>query len=145
MSTPIQAADPASKVAYTFTDVGALHAAIATYSYIPLRADGTPFEVQFLQEYGGYVLDGAPMNVWMDGVWLEGQREAMEPYWSSGQVKRPPEAILNAGVQAMPADIAARTKAYQAAQTGGGLFGLDISTWVTVGVGLAAIWWISKR
>jgi hypothetical protein len=141
--TPIQAADPASKTAYTFTDVGALHNAIATYGYIPLRADGSPAEVQFLQEYGGYVMDGAPLNVWMNGVWLEGQKEAMEPFWTSGQVRRPTTNIMNAGVAPMPPEVAAQTKAYQAAQ--GGLFGMDIGTLVAVGAGLAAIWWISRK
>jgi hypothetical protein len=143
--TPIQAADPASKTIYTFTDVGALHNAIKEYHYIPLRADGSPFEVQYLQEYDGYLLDGAPLNVWMDGVWLEGQKEALASYWNSGQVRQPPANILQAGAVPMPPEVAERTAAARAAATGGGLFGMDTGTLLALGAGVAAIWWISRR
>lgn len=140
----VQAADPASKTIYTFTDVGALHNAIKMYGYIPVHADGSPFKTQYLQEYDGYVIDGAPLNVWIDGVWLEGQREAMEPLWSSGQVPRPPANILNAGAVPMPPEVQQRTAAYQAAHAGG-LFGMDTGTLVAVGAGVLALVWLSRR
>ena len=142
---PVQAADPASKTIYTFTDVGALHNAIKEYGYIPVHADGSPFETQYLQEYDGYLLDGAPINVWMDGEWMEGQREALEPYWASGQIRKPPAAILSAGVVPMPPEVQQRTAAAQAAATGGGLFGMDTGTLVAIGAAGLAVWWISRR
>ena len=144
MSQPIQAADPASKTIFTFTDVGALHNAIKLYGYIPLRPDGSPYVTQYLQEYDGYILDGAPLNVWMDGTWLDGQREALQPYWNSGAIQRPAANVLNLGVVAMPPEVAQRTAAAKAAATGGGLFGMDTGTLLAVGAGLVAILWLSK-
>lgn len=140
----IQAADPASKTIYTFTDVGALHNAIKMYGYIPLRPDGSPYETQYLQAYDGYLLDGAPLNVWMDGVWLEGQKEALQPFWASGQVRQPPANIANAGAVPMPPEIKEQTAAYQRTLNTG-LFGMDTGTLVTIGAGVAAIWWLSRR
>lgn len=139
----VQAADPASKTIYTFTDTGALHNAIKVYGYIPVHADGTPMDTVYLKEYDGYILDGAPINVWIDGVWLEGQKEAMEAYWTSGQVRRPPADILNAGAIPMPAEVKAQTEAYQRTQAG--FLGMDTGTLLAIGAGIAAIWWISKR
>lgn len=143
MSTVI-ASDPASHTNYTFTDVGALHNAIKEYGYIPLRADGSPYNIQYLQEYDGYLLDGAPLNVWINGTWLEGQQEALVPYWNSGKVPRPPANVLQETVEPMPPDVAERTAAAQAAAKGGGLFGLDQGTLIAVGVGLVAILWLSQ-
>ncbi len=143
--TPVHAADPASKQIYTFTDVGALHNAIKIYQYIPVHEDGSPFNTQYLQEYDGYVLDGAPINVWLDGVWLEGQKEAMAPYWASGQIQKPPANILNAGAVPMPPDVQERTAAAQAAAHSGGIFGMDTGTVVAVAAAGLAVWWISRR
>lgn len=143
--TPMTAADPASKTVYTFTDVGALHNAIKQYHYIPLRPDGTPAETQYLQEYDGYIVDGAPLNVWINGAWLDGQKEALEPYWNSGQVRRPAPAILNLGSTPMPVEVQERTAAAQAAaHASGGLFGMDTGTLVALGAGVVAIWWLSQ-
>ena len=135
----VQAADPASKTIYTFTDTGALHNAIKLYGYIPVHPDGTPMQTVYLQEYDGYVLDGAPVNVWIDGVWLEGQKEALANYWNSGQVMRPPADIANAGAVPMPAEVAERTAAYQST------LGMNTGTLLAIGAGVAAIWWISRR
>jgi len=135
----IQAADPASKTIYTFTDTGALHNAIKLYGYIPVHPDGTPFSTVYLKEYDGYILDGAPINVWIDGVWLEGQKEALQPYWNSGQIPLPPANLSNAGSVPMPAEVKERTEAYR--QT----LGMDTGTLLAIGAGVAAIWWISKR
>lgn len=143
MSGVLQAADPASKVAYTFTNVDALAHAIQDYGFIPLRTDGSVANTQFLKEYGGYLIDGAPINVWIDGVWLEGQKEAMAPYWNNGSVPRPPDAILNAPIEGMPPELAAQTAAYQAKQSG--IFGMDTGTLLVLGTGIMAIWWIGSR
>ena len=143
--TPITAVDPASKVAYTFTDTGSLHNAIKTLGYIPLRKDGSPFNVQYLQQYDGYVLDGAPLNVWIDGVWLDGQKEALQPLWASGQVPQPPANVLNITVAPMPAQVAAQTAAYQQTlNAGGGFLGMDTGTLVAVGAGLLGIVLLSR-
>lgn len=144
MSQPIQAADPASKTIYTFTDVGALHNAIKLYNYIPLRPDGSPYVTQYLQEYDGYILDGAPLNVWMDGTWLEGQQAALEPYWANGTIQRPAANVLQVGTVAMPPEVAERTAAAKAAATGGGILGMDTGTLLAVGAGLVALLWLSK-
>lgn len=144
MMTPVTAVDPASKVAYTFTDTGALHNAIKTLGYIPLRRDGSPFQTQYLQQYDGYVLDGAPLNVWIDGVWLDGQKEALQPLWASGEVPQPPANVLNVSVAPMPPEVAAQTAAYQETLTqGAGFFGMDTGTLVAVGAGLLAITMLS--
>lgn len=144
MSTSVQAADPASKTVYTFTDVGALHNAIKEYHYIPLRVDGSPFETQYLQEYDGYVLDGAPLNVWMDGQWLEGQQEAMQSYWASGQVRRPPADVLNLQAVPMDPETQARTEAARTAATGGGFLGMDTQTLLMIGLGVGALFFLGK-
>lgn len=143
MSTVI-ASDPASHTNYTFTDVGALHNAIKEYGYVPLRADGTPYNTQYLQEYDGYLLDGAPLNVWINGAWLEGQQEALKPYWESGKIPRPPAAVLQTAVEPMPPEVAERTAAAQAAAHSTGFLGLDTGTLLAVGAGLVAILWLSK-
>jgi hypothetical protein len=139
---PVQAVDPNSKTTYTFTDVGALHNAIKLYNYIPVHTDGTPFKTQYLQEVDGYVLDGAPINVWMEGVWLTGQKDILQKYWAAGSVPQPPANVMNAGEVPMPAQVQAQTAAYQAMQ--GGLFGMDTGTLVAVGVGVLAIFWLSS-
>jgi hypothetical protein len=99
--TPIQAADPASKTAYTFTDPQALHDAIRVYLFIPLRPDGSPFQTQFIEALNTYVLDGVPLHVWIDGVWGRGEHETLEPYWNSGAVPRPSANMLNIGFAPM--------------------------------------------
>jgi len=143
MNQPINAIDPASKIAYTFIEIGALHNAIKDYGFIPIRSDGTPMTVVYLKEYDGYILDGAPINVWMTGEWLEGQQEALMPFWNSGQIQKPTGHALTAPVVPMPPEVKAQTEAYQKGQTG--LFGMDQGTLLTLGAGLAAIWWISRR
>lgn len=122
--TPVSASDPVSKVAYPFTDVGQLNDAIKG-GWIPLRPDGTPYKVQsFL---GGYLMDGAPLNVWLGLPWYAGQQEALLPYWQNGQIPTPPAAILGVQVQPMPADVAANFATYQAQQAD--IFGLPWWAW----------------
>lgn len=111
---PIAAMDPVTKVVYTFTDVGQLHAAIQQFNYIPIHSDGTAFKVQSFE--GGYLLDGAPINVWMGLGWYAGQMEALQPYWQSGQIPIPNTSVLGQKVVPMPADVAANFQAYQQSQ-----------------------------
>lgn len=129
----IAAADPASKVAYTFTDVGKLHDAIKSYGYIPLRQDGSQYVVQEFE--GGYLLDGAPINVYIDGEWFQGQQEALASYWAAGTVPKPPNSILGLPVVPMPTDVAANQAAYVASQSSSlGLGSLALPA--AVGLGL---------
>lgn len=63
----------------------------------PFRPDGTPFSVrEFL---GGYLLDGLPINVWVLGTWIEGQKEALQPEWTAGRIPRPADTVLNLPVE----------------------------------------------
>ena len=111
---PIPAMDPVSKVVSTFTDVGQLHGAIQQFNFIPLHPDGTPYKVQSFE--GGYLLDGAPINVWMGLGWYSGQMEALQPFWQSGQITVP-TAALNGLVYQMPAAVAANYANYKANQS----------------------------
>jgi hypothetical protein len=122
--TPVNAADPASKVVYPFTDVGQLNEALKN-GYIPIRSDGSPYKVQsFL---GGYLLDGAPLNVWLGLGWYQGQQEALQPYWQNGQIPIPPQMALAATVVPMPAAVAQNFANYQANQQN--IFGLPWWAW----------------
>ncbi len=138
MSGFIAAADPASKVAYQFTDVDTLAVAIRDLGYIPLAPDGSPLLVQ--QFEGGYLLQGAPINVWMGKGWYSGQRELLEPYWQAGTIPTPPASITGAQVVAMPADVAADYAAYKAQDAG--LFG-GISTPMLLAAGAVALFFFT--
>ena len=127
----IAAADPASKVAYQFTNTGQLAHAIQDYGYIPLRTTGEPFTVQMFE--GGYLLDGAPINVWMGDGWYAGQQELLRPYWSSGSIPTPPADVLGAVVVAMPPDLAAQTAAAHGA---GGLLDNPLVKWGLIAAGV---------
>jgi hypothetical protein len=111
--TPVSASDPVSKVAYSFTSVGQLNDAIKG-GWIPLRPDGTPYKVQSFE--GGYLMDGAPLNVWLGLGWYDGQQQALQPYWQNGQIPIPPMTTLNSPTIPMPADVAANFQSYQANQ-----------------------------
>ena len=122
--TPVNAVNPVTKVTEVFTDVGQLDGALLA-GFIPIRADGTAFKVQsFL---GGYLLDGAPLNVWLGLGWYAGQQEALQPYWQNGQIPVPPAAQLGQQVVAMPAAVAANFASYQASQED--LLGLPWWAW----------------
>lgn len=111
----IAAADPVSKQAYVFTNVGQLNDAIKTSGYIPLRSDNTPYRIQEFQ--GGYLLDGAPLNVFIENRWFEGQMEALAPFWDSGQIPPPSAEVLATGTVPMPDDVAANYEGFQEAQS----------------------------
>lgn len=119
MNTFVAAADPASKVAYQFVEVGLLANAIKEFGFIPLRVDGAPFRVQEFE--GGYLLDGAPINVWMGQGWFEGQRELLEPHWRNGTVPVPPDEALLSGEVEMPADVAASYAGFKQPTSGSNL------------------------
>lgn len=121
----VQAMDPASKVVSTFTNGQQLANAIQQLGYVPIRANGSAYNVQIFE--GGYLLDGAPINVVMGGYWFTGQQQALLPYWQNGTVPTPTAAILALPTQGMPADIAAATQAYVSSQ--GEILGLPWYVW----------------
>jgi len=142
----VAAADPASKTAYVFTDVGQLNDAIKAYGFIPLGPDGAQLRVQEFE--GGYLLNGAPINVWMGQGWFAGQKEALQPFWASGQVPPPPADVIAAPVYEMPPDVAANYNAYKQFKAGQGfslasLFAGNTGMIVAVVAAGAALWWLS--
>ncbi len=127
----IAAADPASKAAYVFTSVGQLNDAIRGRGYIPLRADNTPYVVQEFE--GGYLLDGAPLNVYIDGEWFDGQQALLQPYWIAGSIPTPSREVLAMGAVALPPEVAANYEAFKKSET---LLGLGVPTPVLIGAAL---------
>jgi hypothetical protein len=127
MAPFIAAADPASKVARAFNTPEMLHNAIKEFGFIPLRRDGSAF---FVNEFeGGYLLDGAPIPLWLGMPWLEGQREMLQPHWDSGAIPRPPAELLNAPVGEWPEEVRANYERWKASQ--------GISwVWIAAGLGL---------
>lgn len=111
---PVNAADPATKVVFPFTDVGQLNDAIKLHGYIPIRSNGTPYQVQVFE--GGYLLDGLPLNVLIDGVWYDGQQQALQPYWQSGTIPTPPPQMLGIGTITAPPAVAANFQHWQQSQ-----------------------------
>lgn len=98
----IAAIDPASKVARTFTSQDELAQAIQSQGWIPIHTDGSPFDVKFLEAEGGFVIDGAPLNVYFEGVWYQGQKEVLQPYIDAGQVPMPDQSTWNLPTVPMP-------------------------------------------
>jgi hypothetical protein len=135
----ITAADPASKATYVFTNAGQLHDAIKERGYIPVRADLQPYIVQEFE--GGYLLDGAPLNVYIDGQWFTGQRELLEPYWKAGTIPTPPQSVLDVGMVEMPEEVRETYETFKKSET---LFGLGIPTPVLLGAGLLG-WFLLRR
>jgi hypothetical protein len=108
--TPVNARDPQSGVVYPFTDPAQLNDAIVNHQFVPVRSDGTAYRVQIFE--GGYLFDGMPLNVIMDGFWYAGQQEALASYWTAGTIPTPSSAALSLPVEAMPTQLAAQTQAY---------------------------------
>ena len=81
---------------------------------IPLRPDGSEFIVDDFQ--GGFLLDGAPLNVWTERVWYEGQRPLLTSYWESGRIVQPPAEVLLFPEIPMPEDVRDN---YVGSQSGG--------------------------
>lgn len=109
-------------------ELAELHHLIEADQVVPLRGDGTEARVQEL--YGGYVVDGVPLNVLLGGEWLPDQRELLEPYWISGKVPTPAPQYLEGTPGAEPAQAETPPEKGWFA-TGPGLL---------VGVGLLAFW-----
>jgi len=121
MQGAIGAADPASKVIYTFSEPGKLNDAIKNYGFIPTMASGQPFVTQSFED--GYLLNGAPINVHMYQVWYEGQRELLQPYWESGAIPSPVAELLSLPIVPMPEDVAQNYQVYKStiANASGGI------------------------
>lgn len=128
----VKALNPQSRQEFTFSNTGYLNDAIKVYGYIPMRDNGTPFVTQPFA--GGYVIDGSPLNVYIEERWFDGQKELLQPEWVSGRIPQPSADILNIGSVPMPPDVAAT---YQASQQG--IFG-SIPTPVLIG-GAALLAW----
>lgn len=129
----IVAADPASRVNTQFFNMESLANAMTNYGFIPIRPDGTPYVVQ--QFEGGLIFDGAPLNVYFDEVWYQGQQELVGPHWGK-DVPVPPPSIQALPVVPMPDTVTAQYQAYKASNAG-------ISTPVLLGV--AAIGYLLLR
>lgn len=104
-SKSVEALNPKDGIVYTFSAVGDLHDAIADFGYVPVRPNGTYYIVQTIDR--GYVMDGAPLNVYILGVWYEGQKELLSPYWADGTIVRPSDEIISLPVVPMPDDVKA--------------------------------------
>lgn len=108
LPTHILAGNPATGTTAPLSDLASIGQAQAAGLTL-LRSNMTPFIVTpFL---GGTLLDYLPLNVYLSAQWYTGQKEALQPYWSNGQIPVPPAAILNLPVVDMPASIAALTGA----------------------------------
>lgn len=135
----IAAADPSSKTPRVFMNPTDLTIALEQLKFIPLRPDGTPFIVNFLVDEGGYLLDGAPLNVWFDGAWYEGQQEVGRKYWGSNGVPLPSQSILSLPVVPMPQAVAETYQAFKSAQ-GGGLLSNPV---LLLAAAAAGLWLLS--
>jgi len=92
MNIPARTSAGATKV---FTSTGELDAALRGSTAWPQRANGADFDVVYLQPpLDGFLLDGFPINVWIDEHWAPGQKEALTALWNSGAVPRPDPAML---------------------------------------------------
>jgi hypothetical protein len=117
-------------VVYPFTTVEQVGTGLAQ-GYIPIRADGTAMKVQ--QFEGGYLFDGAPINVWLGMGWYTGQKELLQPFWASGQIPTPPSGEYNDPTVQMPAAVQAQWQAYHARQ--GDILGVPWYWWAA-GIGV---------
>jgi hypothetical protein len=139
------AADPASKVTRAFTDPVELVHAMENYGFIPLRPDGVPFIVNFLTAEGGHVYDGAPSNVWFEGVWYEGQKEIGSKYWGSDGVPTPNNDVLALPVVPMPEPVLRQYLEFKQNQAAsGGLFSGN-NMLLYAGLGLAALFLFGRN
>jgi hypothetical protein len=108
-----------------------LNDAIKAKGYIPIRPDNQPYIVQEFE--GGYLLDGAPLNVYIEGRWFDGQQALLEPYWNSGQVPTPTRETLAIGAVTLPPEVAENYEVFKKSQTP---LGLGIPTPVLLGAAL---------
>lgn len=130
MTTPLNFRNPQSTLEnYTVSKSSDAHNAIKDYGGIPLRPDGSPYVVTPFA--GGYLLDGAPMNVLIEGVWYDGQKELLQPEWASGRIPTPSAAVLAVGAQPMPPEVAANYQTWLNAQ--GTILGMSPLTLLGVG------------
>lgn len=106
----ITALDPVSRVARSFADPDVFVSALA-HGFIPILSDNSPAKVHSFE--GGYLVQGAPLNVWFRGAWYEGQQEILAPFWESGQIDRPPAGALELPVVQAPPDVLASYANYK--------------------------------
>lgn len=129
---PILAKDPQTNQVYSFNDTGSLDNAIGSYGYIPVDSNGVPYVVQNFE--GGHLLNGAPENTYLLGVWYVGQKELLQTYWQKGQIPMPAADIINLPTVPMPSDVAANYQQYTTAKASVGA-GVPMWLWLAVGAG----------
>jgi hypothetical protein len=63
----------------TFFTADEIHHALKAGATVPGR------QVFYLDQYDAFLIDGAPVSWWIDGVWYEGQQEALRELIESGE------------------------------------------------------------
>lgn len=94
---------------------------------IPVREDQTPYQVTPFM--GGVLFDGLPLNVILNGVWYQGQQEALQPEWAAGRVAMPAAQYMGLPIVPLPDQ-------FQPAASS------NLMTYAIVGLGLL---WLLKR
>jgi hypothetical protein len=147
-------AEPKSKVTSIWNDGVRASIAIRDEGYIPILDDGRPATVNLFE--GGYLVQGAPLNAWIDGYWYTGQKAIIAPFIQSGQVPQPPQAIWNLPEVEPPPDVlqnyatakgvpgaTSLTDAYQrGGPISGGAGGMDWTTLAMIGAGAVLLFFV---
>lgn len=104
------ALDPKTRKSYSFIDSGEFIDAMKS-GFVPMNEDGNQAAV--VEFEGGYLVDGAPLNVWTKGVWYEGQAEILTPFWDNGSIPVPPDALMGLPIVVMPDKVLQDYAAYK--------------------------------
>lgn len=107
------AVDPQTRSAYTFTEAVGFTDALLKFGVVPILPDGSPLQVNSFE--GGYLVGGAPLNVWFENVWYEGQQDILAPYWQSGEIVQPDGALLSMPIVEAPGEVLAAYANYKGA------------------------------
>jgi hypothetical protein len=105
------ALDPQTRSPYTFTNAVGFTDALERFGVVPILPDGTPLPVYSFE--GGYLVGGAPLNVWFDQIWYEGQQEILAAHWQSGEIMQPDQALLALPIVEPTAEVLATYAAYK--------------------------------
>jgi len=84
-----------TKLGATITPHSTLESVGAGFSAGGVLVDSNGAPMQTMDFMGG-ILAGpylVPLNVLLFDTWNPGQKEALEPYWTSGEIPRPPAPI----------------------------------------------------
>lgn len=97
--------DPKSRTPLTVASIDQFNYYVVSGGYVPIHADNTAMQVNSFE--GGYLVDGAPLNVWLSGYWYDGQQDILASFWNSGQIPKPPAQLLALPSIPAPADVVA--------------------------------------